>query len=279
MEEMNYRKQVEKYIQQADNFIKQIFFKIAKLNSESNDNNCDTTLSLFASLHSSSESILVLLLEQAIFDADILLRTVMEGTIKYCYLMTGTTEERKNKEYIYRECLTEIDKISDHYKAFDTIKILKEFSNNNTKPFESLLLDKDLLENLQLKYPSKIRKQLKNEWSYQSLLRSLAELANEYKAQLGTISTYALTSHFIHYDWTGLNMRKSNVDENETSILYDLIHSLRILSNTLSFYSFRVMEFLRANEWRNTEIAQLSIDLLQFVDSLDKIQNDFLSKI
>lgn len=276
---MNYRKQVEKYIQQADNFIKQIFFKIAKLNSESNDNNCDTTLSLFASLHSSSESILVLLLEQAIFDADILLRTVMEGTIKYCYLMTGTTEERKNKEYIYRECLTEIDKISDHYKAFDTIKILKEFSNNNTKPFESLLLDKDLLENLQLKYPSKIRKQLKNEWSYQSLLRSLAELANEYKAQLGTISTYALTSHFIHYDWTGLNMRKSNVDENETSILYDLIHSLRILSNTLSFYSFRVMEFLRANEWRNTEIAQLSIDLLQFVDSLDKIQNDFLSKI
>lgn len=276
---MNYRKQVEKYIQQADNFIKQIFFKIAKLNSESNDNNCDTTLSLFASLHSSSESILVLLLEQAIFDADILLRTVMEGTIKYCYLMTGTTEERKNKEYIYRECLTEIDKISDHYKAFDTIKILKEFSNNNTKPFESLLLDKDLLENLQLKYPSKIRKQLKNEWSYQSLLRSLAELANEYKAQLGTISTYALTSHFIHYDWTGLNMRKSNVDENETSILYDLIHSLRILSNTLSFYSFRVMEFLRANEWRNTEIAQLSIDLLQFVDSLDKIQNDSLSKI
>ena len=279
MEEMNYRKQVEKYIQQADNFIKQIFFKIAKLNSESNDNNCDTTLSLFASLHSSSESILVLLLEQAIFDADILLCTVMEGTIKYCYLMTGTTEERKNKEYIYRECLTEIDKISDHYKAFDTIKILKEFSNNNTKPFESLLLDKDLLENLQLKYPSKIRKQLKNEWSYQSLLRSLAELANEYKAQLGTISTYALTSHFIHYDWTGLNMRKSNVDENETSILYDLIHSLRILSNTLSFYSFRVMEFLRANEWRNTEIAQLSIDLLQFVDSLDKIQNDSLSKI
>lgn len=276
---MNYRKQVEKYIQQADNFIKQLFFKIAKLNSESNSNNQDTTLSLFASLHSSSESILVLLLEQAIFDADILLRTVMEGTIKYCYLMTGTTEERKNKEYIYRECLTDIDKISDHYKAFDTINILKEFSYNNTKPFESLLLDKDLLENLQLKYPSKIRKQLKNEWSYQSLLRSLAESANEYKAQLGTISTYALTSHFIHYDWTGLNMRKANIDEKATSILYDIIHSLRILSNTLSFYSFRVMEFLRANEWRNTEIAQLSIDLLQFVDELDKIQNDFLSTV
>lgn len=279
MEEMNYRKQVEKYIKQADNLIKQLFFKLAKLNSDSNGNNQDTAFSLFVSLHSSSESILILLLEQAIFDADILLRTVMEGTIKYCYLMTGTIEERNNKEYIYRECLSEIDKITDHYKAADTIKILKEFSYNNLKPFESLLLDNDLLEDLQLKYPSKIRKQLKNEWSYQSLLRSLAESANEYKAQLGTISTYALTSHFIHYDWTGISMRKSNSDDNRTSILYDLIHSLRILSNALSFYSFRIMEFLRANEWRNTEIARLSIDLLEFVYELDKIQNDFLSKV
>lgn len=276
---MSYRKRIEKYIQKADNFIKQLFFKLAKLNSKSNGDNQDTALSLFVSLHSSSESILVLLLEQAIFDADILLRTVMEGTIKYCYLMTGTIDERKNKEYIYRECLSDIDKISDHYKALDTIEILKEFSYNNTKPFESLLLDKDILEDLQLKYPSKVRKQLKNEWSYQSLLRSLAESANEYKAQLGTISTYSLTSHFIHYDWTGLSMRQSNIDENEIAILYDVIHSLRILSNTLSFYSFRVMEFLRANEWKNTEIAQLSIDLLEYIYELDKIQNDFLSKL
>lgn len=276
---MNYRKQIENYIQQADSFMKQLFFKLAQQNSEHNDKNQDTMASLFASLHSSSESILILLLEQAIFDADILLRTVMEGTIKYCYLMTGTIEERQNKEYIYRICLSDIDKISDHYKAIETIKILKEFSYNNIKPFESLLLDNELLENLQLKYPSKMRKQLKNEWSYQALLRSLAKSADEYKAQLGTISTYALTSHFIHYDWTGLNIRKSNIDEKETDVLYDLIHSLRILSNTLSFYAFRVMEYLRANEWKNSEIAQLSIDLLEFVSELDKIQNDFLSKL
>ena len=82
------------------------------------------------------ESILILLLNQSIFDADVLLRTVMEGTIKYCYLMAGTINERKEKYIEYKIQLVDIAKISDHKKAIEAVEILREFSSNNTKPFE-----------------------------------------------------------------------------------------------------------------------------------------------
>lgn len=152
--------------------------------------NQDVTVPLFTTLHSTSESIVILLLNQSIFDADVLLRTVMEGTIKYCYLMTGTVDD-----------------------------------------------------------PKKEQDKLKQKWSYQALLRSLAKANREYEAQLGTLSTYSLTSHFCHYDWTGVSSRNAQIveAENPNAIIFDIMHSIRILFNVLSMELFRVAEYMRGD--------------------------------
>ena len=98
---MEYIEEVGKYIVQADEYLKSFLFKISPLYRKEHGDNQDVTVPLFTTLHSTSESILILLLNQSIFDADVLLRTVMEGTIKYCYLMTGTDDEKKEKYIEY----------------------------------------------------------------------------------------------------------------------------------------------------------------------------------
>ena len=77
---MEYIEEVGKYIIQADEYLKSLLFKISPLYRKEHGYNQDVTVPLFTTLHSTSESILILLLNQSIFDADVLLRTVMEGT-------------------------------------------------------------------------------------------------------------------------------------------------------------------------------------------------------
>lgn len=278
---MRYFEEIEKYIPTADFLLKNLLFKLSPLYKEEFGEEQEATVPLFVSLHSTSESILVLLLNQAIFDADILLRSVMEGTIKYCYLMTGTTYERYEKYQEYKVSLTEIDKLSDHFKTLETIEILKKYSGNSLKPFESYILEEEKVRQLQEKYPKNKRSELKRKWGYQSLIRALAEKRPEYQAQIGTLSTYSLESHFGHYDWTGVSTRQeqmgsSAIDDNE---LYDIVHSLRIISNTLSMALFRTAEYLRCNNHSSSDVSEFSLKILEYLSEIDNIQNKMLNDL
>lgn len=277
---MEYIEEVGENIIKADEYFKSLFYKLSPLYKKEHGENQDVVVPLFTSLHSTSESILILLLNQAIFDADVLLRTVMEGTIKYCYLMTGTEEEKQDKYAEYKIKLTNIDKILDHNKAVEAVDILREFSMNSTKPFELSILSDEELSELSEKYPKKERDALKRKWSYQSLLRSLAHVYPEYEAQLGTISTYSLTSHLCHYDWTGLSSRNAQImnSVNPDAIIFDIMHCNRILSNVLSMELFRIAEYMRGNGFDSQEVTTLFLEVYEFVMALDKRSNELLEK-
>lgn len=277
---MQYIEEVVKNIVKADDYLKGLFFKLAPLYKGEHGKNQGVVVPLFTSLHSTSESILILLLNQAIFDADVLLRTVMEGTIKYCYLMTGTESEKEEKYAEYKEMLTDIDKLSDHHKSVEAVDILKEFSMNSTKPFEISILSDEELKTLSEKYPRKERDALKRKWSYQSLLRSLAREYPEYKAQLGTISTYSLASHFCHYDWTGLSSRNDHIMNSvkPDAIIFDVMHCNRILSNVLGMELFRIAEYMRGNGFFPQDVIELYSEVYDFVISLDRYSNELLEK-
>ena len=271
---------IEQYIIKADYYIKNLLFSLVPLYRKEHGEEQDVVVPLFTSLHSTSESILILLLNHGIYDADILLRTVMEGTVKYCYLMTGTKKERNEKYLEYKIKLPEISRIFDHRKAVEAVEILQEFSDNNTKPFECDILSNDELSRLMTLYPKKLQLAIKKKWSYQSLIRSLAENYSEYKAQLGTLSTYALTSHLCHYDWTGVSSRLCQMMEstNPSSKIYDILHTIRIISNVLSMELFRVAEYLRGNNFNSKSVSELSIEILSFITKLDNYSNKMLAE-
>lgn len=274
---MSYLNEIQNDICVADQLIKKIFFELAPLYKKEFGDGQDVSVSLFTTLHSTSESILILLLNGGIFDADVLLRTVMEGTIKYCYLMTGTKEERLQKYNEYKISLASIDKIEDHKKALNALKILQIFSKNSTKPFEAYILSDEEFIELQKQYPRKLRNELKRKWGYSSLLHKLVEKNIEYEAQLGTLISYAATSHLCHYDWTGVYTREEQImdaDNGETELL-NIGHSYRIMSNVLSMELFRVVEYLRGNNYRNPEVIKICQEIYDFIDKIDR-KNNFI---
>lgn len=268
---------LQEIIMRADKYIKSFIYLLSPLYKKEFGFGQDVTVPLFTVLHSYSESILILLQNGGIFEADILLRCTMEGTVKYCYLMTGTDEQRREKLSEYKEILPEFDKLHDHQKAKDAIEILREFSNNNTKPFETMIISNEEAEQIRNKYSKREKTDLKQKWSYQSLLKELAKNAVEYKAQLGSLSTYATTSHYCHLDYTGLidlnDQIRSSAREDDA---FDYAHSLRIIANILSFYLFRVLEYMRCNNYYPTNIRDLCMDVAEFEKSINNELNEII---
>lgn len=276
---MDYSAFVNDYIFQANELINELFFSLVPLYKKENGDEQDVVVPLFTTLHATSQNVLVLLrIQTALHDADVLLRTVMEGTIKYCYLMNGTKDERHEKYIEYKHVLTEIEKISDHFKAIEAVKILKEFSINNTLPFEVNILSDEEIQLLQAKYTRKIKTEMKQKWSYQSLLKSLASNRPEYKAQLGTIATYSLSSHFCHYDWIGVSSRLAQLESayDEKDEIYDILHCYRILSNILSFEMFRASEYVRANNFSSAHTLAIIDKIFELLYRIDSFCNTSL---
>lgn len=275
---MKYFEEISDFFIKADHLLKTMFFTLSPIYKDKFGSEQDVTVPLFTTLHSTSESILILLSNQAIFDADVLLRTVMEGTIKYCYLMTGSQKERHDKYIEYKYKLTEIDRLLDHFKALETINILMKHSDNSVEPFKLSVLAENEVEQLQKIYPAKIRNEIKSRWSYQSLLRNLADHHPEYEAQLGSFSTYSLTSHFCHFDWTGVSSRQAQIADApcEESVVFDVGHAIRIVANLLSFETFRVTEYMRGNNYNSTDTVKLSMDTIDFINELIQKGNEII---
>lgn len=275
---MNYSTEIPPILAEADSIIKNLFYSLAPLYKKDFPKGQDVTVPLFTALHSSSESILILLMNQAIFDADILLRHVMEGTVKYCYLLIGDEKCKAEKHNQYKITISEIDALTDHIKAVETIKILKKYSDNSTKPFEASILRDDVVSELKAKYPAKIRNEIKRRWSYQAILQELSEIYDEYKAQLGSLSTYALTSHYCHMDWTGVSSIQEQIlsSPDGSNNLYDIGHALRIISNIVTFYLFRVIEYMRGNGWTSEETVTISQNAFGFIKRIDKKSNELI---
>lgn len=279
---MDYSAFVNDYIFQANELINQLFFSLVPLYREENGDEQDVVVSLFTTLHATSQNILVLLrIQTGLHDADVLLRTVMEGTIKYCYLMNGTKDERHERYMEYKHILTEIEKISDHFKAVEAVKILREFFINNTAPFEVNILSDEEIQSLQAKYTKKVKTEMKKKWSYQSLLKSLASNRPEYEALLGTIATYSLSSHFCHYDWIGVSSRLAQLESayKEKDEIYDIMHCYRILSNVLSFEMFRVSEYIRGNNFRPPHTHEIIDKIFELLYKLDSFCNTSLKNV
>ena len=280
---MQYSVLINERIERAMGLTNALFLSLSPLYQENCGREQDVIVPLFTMLHSTSSTILTLLGEEmALPDADVLLRTVMEGTVKFCYLLNGTPEERMAKYVEYRYALYEMEMISDHNKAVETLSIFEEFSINNSKiPFEASLLPEDFLKELQSKYTRKQRNEIKGRWTYQTMLRSLAKDKPEYRAQLGSLSTYANTSHYAHFDWTGLSSRLAQLKSNtqNTDMHYDVAHGFRIISNILCFAMFRAWEYINVYGAKSQEIYPILSDMAKEIRELDAYANKILSEL
>lgn len=173
MSELNYSDFLNIYPAKALHLLRELTFSLTpfyKPDVKISELNQFVTIQLFTNLYSTSECILILIKKYGIWEADILLRTLVEGSIKYIFLMSGELEGNSDiiKEYYFS--IPEMQKISEHKKAKKALELFRLYSDQK-HPFEVSFLSEKELKALEAKYPNKARREIEQRWGFGNLLK------------------------------------------------------------------------------------------------------------
>jgi hypothetical protein len=184
-----------------------------------------------------SISIIILLQNDLLWDAQILMRSVQEATMKISFLCNCSKEEQQERT---REFIYDLEEINLLKQSEIAKKMVLAFEGHESLilPFSPLILDVTKEEELKAKWPSKKRKTLEQKWSYSEMMREQAERSLSIKDRfLSLAHPYRISSHLLHADETGIGIiaeRSLRNDEDKEKV--ETSHFAGLLTSVFNYY-------------------------------------------
>lgn len=191
-----------------------------------------------------------LTLNDKLWDADIIDRSVLEALMKLMFIVNAPDETEQNKRF--QEFWNDLWEISCLKHSEQSKKQLTHYKDEVSQLAHLPLPLSEEEENiLRTKWTKKERQKVEQKWSFSEILFSMAR---NYKGQpfemfLGLTHEYRMCSHVAHGDETGIGIieeRKSRPTKQRNDV--HIGHFLKLLSNCISYASFTAiiaMDFLQ----------------------------------
>lgn len=198
---------------------------------------------LIASCHSTSESALLLVGNGRLWDADVLVRSVVEGTLKFVFLTLGNDLERARKLKEFDDDFAAFGQLKRHQRIEKFLGVVENPGADEWRPLRDLLLKPKNLAELKQKYPKQTRQRVDQKWSISEICASLSLSGIQGINLLGhLLFNYGMSSHVAHQDIDGIGMVwDRNGRETRRREAVELAHGGRLVSD------ISVMAWLRAH--------------------------------
>lgn len=191
------------------------------------------------------ESILILLSHGKFWDAEILLRTLFEGSMKFAYILENRDiAEERAKEYYY--VLTDHNSV----KRSNRLELMLKESDlpqEKSEVFKKITISEEEQKLIRKGTNRASRKLLEDRWSFNGLLQYFSNLGDpRYELFKHLTYQYGMASHLIHKDGDGIGMvwgRSQRSNEEEQAI--EVSQSARILSDLCQFSALRLRFLLK----------------------------------
>jgi hypothetical protein len=216
------------------------------------------------------ETVTSLIIYNKLWDAEIILRSVLETFIKLLFITTSSEEEREKRIYEYWHSLAEINSLTMSEQGK---RNLKYFGNSELHKLAYLpLILSDENENaLRDKWPRKKRHELEQKWSFSEMLKSISDSYNGQPMEMFLALThgYRMSSHVMHGDELGISIiieRENRAQEERDKA--NRGHFLRLISDCCTYCAFvgcESMNFLGLQDKR--------IVFLKSMENLNSIQD------
>ena len=232
------------------------------------DNNCLSldplvrfvVAQLQISCHLTSESVILLILNSKIWDADILLRSVLEGTFKFIFLLKGDNEAQIIKAKEYWELLPDIARLKRQLRASETLKIVDPKNSFSVwRPIREVMLDDTELAALQKKFSKKERQELSKKWSFTEIVRHFSVDSSKRYSGMGAMGyDYSMKSHLIHQDGDGIGMVWERYGRSkDRQVAVEIAHAARVISDICNLGFMRATELLLACKQREEPVFEI----------------------
>ena len=203
---------------------------------------------LFIDCNLSTESVLLLNRAEKEWDADLVARSVMEGSLKFTYMLHGSPQEMEQKANEYWNVLPLFYRIRHSENVKKMLEHLPDPNAKEWRPLQDLLLDDSELAAIRSRYSRGDRQALEERWSFVGLCRSFASSDNcGLKALVGLSHGYGMSSHLLHKDADGVGMVWERYGRSPgRQLAVRMGHSARIVSDVCSYAKLRLSCLLEA---------------------------------
>lgn len=201
---------------------------------------------LYVSCHITSESALLLIRNGREWDADLLCRSVLEGTYKLLYMLEGNEVEIRQKCYEYWELLPDLAALKRSARADAFIRAVPNPESPDWIPIKDLMLPDDESERIKSSIDKKSSKQLAQRWSFMEIAKYFLESERQELKLLGHLGYgFGMSSHQVHKDGDGVGIIMERLDrEADRYKAVKLGHCARVVSDVTTFAKLRLLVVL-----------------------------------
>lgn len=200
-----------------------------------------TLSALYTACYRTSTSVLVLIDNRRIWDSEILMRTVAEGSMKVMFLLSKN-EEFKNRYNEYANVLFDIEGINQHKKSKILLDTVENPDAEKWKPIRDVLFSADDYKRLVEKYPRALRSSVERRWGFAGLIQQLnKENIVPKDLFLILLHGYSVASHHIHADYSGVaSAMERDTRDTKRRDLICMAHASRFISDVFWFAFLRL---------------------------------------
>lgn len=217
------------------------------------------------------ETVTTLIMNDRLWDAEIILRSGLETFVKFLFITTASKEEREKRLEEYWQSLSEINSIKLSEQAKKNLVHLGD-NEIHRLAYRPLVLPEKLEKELREKWTKSKRQKVEQKWSFTEMVNSISQDYHGKPLEIIVTLThsYRMSSHIMHGDEIGIQI----IEEREVRTSSEIEeanagHFLRLISDCLSYCSSTAVEtlmflglkketeFFFKNQKRVTEVDEL----------------------
>lgn len=235
---------------------------------------------LGTSCYSSSESALYLVARDRRWDAEILYRSVLEGSYKFAYMCCTDPDVRAARVHEYREILPELARLKQSDRVEVVLTTFPDRNSEEARPLREMILDAKVADGIRNRYPTKSRKQIEQRWGFLDIAKQLKRESPEFFSAVDALAYgFGISSHLIHKDGVGLNLIISeDARSPDNAAAYALAHSARMIGDMLDFNAFRLFSAYRLAGLDGRLVAEKYMEAQPFRARLQSANADWLRR-
>ena len=220
----------------------------------------------YAFIHKRTQTLFLLVQNDCLWDADIILRPIAECTVKFAFISSFDSSERNEKVREFWEDLAQINRLKQSKQAKQVI----ELTGIDSKFLSGIILEENEERILSQKWTKSNRQRTEQPWSYNEMIKTISK-NYDFKEILGLARNFTQSSHLIHADETALGVIKDreNRTEKQREALMNL-HEVRLLSDCVQLYFWLVKVCCKLSD------SEVDSKLLQTVDDFEKGKEIFM---
>lgn len=238
----------------ANEILRELFLATGKRFNEQNFPDPNEGLPLWQlqlSCHTTTESTLLLVRNGRLWDADVLVRSAMEGSFKFAFLLVGDEQQRREKLVEFNVVLFALGRLRHHTRLEEMMKAVSDPDSPEWRPFRDLIMKPGEADAIRGKYPRSTRQAVEQRWSFGEICAALRRSQSPGLANLAHMMfSYGMCSHIAHQDSVGTSIiwdRITRSEERRAAV--ELAHGARLISDVCAFAQLRtIMLFRRCGE-------------------------------